>query len=236
MPRSLGALAALLVLSVTLLSGCTPPPSYGAALADGAELGDTQPWPDSVRGAMPGVGYRDPYGGAAPVDVADAVIVGTFTGWRSAEPRRPVHWSGDADEWDVYSRGAVLDLAVDEVVSTGPDVTVGDTARVLLADGFFEDRDLADVADELVAVDRVAVFLNRPLFTERTGWVVSLDWSLLGEVAGDGTVTWPVLTAARAAEEERRDGEALPPQRQGRTPGSLPVDVATLAELRAEAE
>ncbi|NNU26316.1 hypothetical protein [Isoptericola sediminis] len=178
---------AVVALAVTLSpSGHPGPVPYAEGLVDRVDVGDVQPWPDSVRGAMPGVGYRDPYGGPTPVDVADAVVVGRFT------------------------------------------------AQVLLV-GFFDQRELADVADELVAVDRVALFLNRPVFTERSGWAVSLDWSLLGEVSADGAVTWPVLDAARAAEEERRDGQALPPQRRGRTPGSLPVDVFTLEDLRSGA-
>ncbi|MDO8144802.1 hypothetical protein [Isoptericola sp. 178] len=171
--RLITLLMAVVALAVTLASSGHPGPvPYAEGLVERVDVGDVQPWPDSVQGA--------------PVDVADAVVVGRFT------------------------------------------------TQVLLV-GFFDQRELADVADELVAVERVALFLNRPVFTERSGWAVSLDWSLLGEVSADEAVTWPVLDAARAAEEERRDGEALPPQRQGRTPGSLPVDVFTLEDLRSGA-
>ncbi len=235
-------LAAVLISGLLAVAGCSAPASYAEVLADrgGSVAGAHDPWPDSVLSAMPAVGYRDPSGGSDQVGVSEAVVVGTFTGWEAAEPR--IWPRAQSTTYDIYSQAIVLTLAVDEVIAVDDGTQIAATERLYLAPPSSQ-RSPEEVAEELVALDRLVLFLSPLEHTDRTdGWFVALDWSLVGEVADDGTVTWPVLQAAQAKEQRRdeeweeENGDETWMPSTALTLGTLPIDALTLDDLREAAD
>ncbi|GAA2231692.1 hypothetical protein GCM10010413_32300 [Promicromonospora sukumoe] len=183
---------------------------FAEVLAGPAPTADYAWYPETVSAALPSVRYAD--GGEA--HASELAAVGRFTSWAAGEPGHP-----SMEEID-------LTFAVDEVVESLGDLTMleGTTVTVHVAvDGSADsDTDTDRMAEELLALDDVVLFLNHvgPEPWPPPEWVVVFDNTFLGDVHDDGTITWPVAEAIAANNPADSHPEA---------------DVTTLDELRAAA-
>lgn len=179
---------------------------FAEVLARPAPTADYAWYPETVSAALPSVRYLD--GGEA--HASELAAVGGFTGWAAGEPADPGL--------------AMIDLtfAVDEVVDSLGDLTMleGDTVTVHV--GVDGSADADRVAEELLALDDVVLFLNHvgPEPWPPPEWVVVFDNTFLGDVHDDATITWPVAEAIAANDP----ADSYPE-----------TDVTTLDELRAAA-
>ncbi|MGW2091134.1 hypothetical protein [Promicromonospora sukumoe] len=224
-PARLITAALTSVLAVGLTAGCAPGTPAGGTddanrtdrsdgtgagfaevLALPAPTADYAWYPETVSAALPSVLYAD--GGEA--HASELAAVGRFTGWAPGEPAHP-----SLEEID-------LTFAVDEVVDSLGDLTMleGGTVTVHVAVDGSADADR--VAEELLALDDVVLFLNHvgPEPWPPPEWVVVFDNAFLGDVHDDAAITWPVAQAIAANNPADAHPEA---------------DVSTLDELRAAA-
>ncbi|WP_285104695.1 hypothetical protein [Promicromonospora sp. MEB111] len=190
---------------------------FAEVLARPAPTADYAWYPETVSAALPSVPYLD--GGEA--HASELAAVGRFTGWAAGEPAGPA----DSDHEMID-----LTFAVDEVVDSLGDLTMleGGTVTVHVGvDGSADrdtdrDTDRDRVAEELLALDDVVLFLNHvgPEPWPPPEWVVVFDNAFLGDVHDDDAITWPVAEAIAANNPADSHPEA---------------DVTTLDELRASA-
>lgn len=181
---------------------------YAEVLALSAPTADYAWYPETVTSALPSVTYADASGDAHASELA---AVGRFTAWAEGEPEHPTVSTID------------LTFEVDEVVDSLGDLTMlegGGTVTVHV--GVNACADVGRVADELVGLGDVVLFLNHvgPEPWPPPEWVNVFGGAFLGDVHDDGTVTWPVADAIAANNPADAHPEA---------------DADTLDELRAAA-
>jgi len=205
-PPMVTLLSGLSVLSVALLAGCAAdsgatggagncgPDSPGAVagsagfaevLALSAPLADYAWYPETVTAALPSVRYVDVTGEAHASELA---AVGRFTGWEPGEPADP-----GLEELDLtFEVGEVIDSLGDLTMLEGNAVTV----HISISGCADDDR----LAEELVELDDVVLFLNHvgPEPWPPPEWVIAFENAFLGDVDDDGTLTWPVAEAIAA--------------------------------------
>jgi hypothetical protein len=212
------------VVAAGLLAGCAPGPGSGAGCetVPGARAGDagyaevlalpapTADWawyPRTVTSALPSVTYTDASGDAHASELA---AVGRFTAWEEGESEYPSVSTID------------LTFEVDEVVDALGDLSMLEGGTVTVHVSIDACADVGRVADELVGLDDVVLFLNHvgPEPWPPPEWVNVFGDAFLGDVHDDGTVTWPVADAIAA----HNAADAHPE-----------VDATTLDELRTAA-
>ena len=187
-------------LSAALLAGCTVdaggarncgPGSSGAVpgsagfaevLALSAPTADYAWYPETVTSALPSVRYVDEAGEAHASELA---AVGRFTGWEPSDPADP-----GLQELD-------LTFEVDEVIDSLGDLTMLEGGTVTVHIGISECADDDRVADELLALGEVVLFMNHvgPEPWPPPEWIVVYSNAFLGDVHDDDTLTWPVAEA-----------------------------------------
>jgi hypothetical protein len=189
-------------LSAALLVGCTadagsaggcgagsPGAVAGAGFAEvlamSAPTADYAWYPETVTAALPSVRYVD---GSGEAHASELAAVGRFTAWEPGEPAHP------------SLRELDLAFEVDEVIDSLGDLTMleGGTVTVHVSiDGCADD---GRVADELLALDDVVLFLNHvgPEPWPPPEWIIVYEDAFLGDVHDDGTLTWPVAEAIAA--------------------------------------
>ena len=189
-------------LSAVLLAGCSAgtgagpggaghcQPGEGRAgfaevLARSAPTADYAWYPETVTSALPSVRYVD---GSGEAHASELAAVGRFTGWEPGAPVEP------------NLREIDLTFEVEEVIDSLGDLTMleGGTVTVHVSiDGCADD---GRVADELLALDDVVLFLNHvgPEPWPPPEWIVVYEDAFLGDVHDDGTLTWPVAEAIAA--------------------------------------
>ncbi|WP_369372611.1 hypothetical protein AB1046_04140 [Promicromonospora sp. Populi] len=161
-------------------------------------------YPETITDALPSVTYT---GG---MHASELAAVGRFIDWEAGEPDDPSLEMID------------LTFEVDEVVDSQGDLTMLEGATILVHISIDWSADPDRVAEELLALDDVALFLNHvgPEPWPPPEWVIVFDSAFLGDVHDDGAVTWPVVEAIVADNL----GNAHPE-----------IDASTLDELRAAA-
>ena len=213
-------LCAVTLAGCTGCTGCTAggphPGTVGAGFAEvlarPAATADYAWYPGSVTEALPSVRYLD--GGEA--HASELAALGRFTGWESGEPTHPslemIDLMFEVDEV-IDSRGG-LTVHEDGTALEGRTVTVH-----ISIDG---SADLDRVADELLTLDDVVLFLNHvgPESWPPPEWAVVFDDGFLGDVHDRGAITWPVAEAIAANDPADSHPE---------------IDATTLDELRAAA-
>jgi hypothetical protein len=212
------------VLAAGLLAGCAPGPGSGAdcaadtgarasdagyaeVLALSARTADYAWYPETVTSALPSVTYADAAGGAHASELA---AVGRFTAWEEGESEHPTVSTID------------LTFQVDEVVDALGDLTMLEGGTVTVHVSVDACADVGRVADELLGLGDVVLFLNHvgPEPWPPPEWIIVFENTFLGDVHDDGTVTWPVVDAIAA----NNPGDAHPE-----------ADATTLDELRTAA-
>jgi hypothetical protein len=212
------------VLAAGLLAGCAPGPGsdadcaadtgtragdagYAEVLARPAPTADWAWYPRTVTSALPSVTYADASGDAHASELA---AVGRFTAWEEGEPGHPTVSTID------------LTFEVDEVVDALGDLSMLEGGTVLVHVSVNACADVGRVADELVGLGDVVLFLNHvgPEPWPPPEWVNVFAGAFLGDVHDDGTVTWPVADAIAAHNAADAHPEA---------------DATTLDELRTAA-
>ena len=135
--------------------------------------------------ALPSVRYIDEDGEAHASELA---AVGQFTGWEPGEPAHP-----SLQEID-------LTFEVDEVIDSLGDLTMLEGGTVTVHVGISGCADDGRVAEELLALDDVVLFLNHvgPEPWPPPEWAIVFDNTFLGDVRDDGAITWPVAEAIAA--------------------------------------
>jgi hypothetical protein len=212
------------LLTGGLVAGCTADPSSASASGCGTGTGarardasfaevlalsapnaDYAWYPETVTAALPSVTYSG--GGVEDAHASELAAVGKFTGWEEGEQE--------------YETVRMIDLAfeVAEVVDALGDLAGLEGTAVTVHVGVNACTDVGRVADELVELDDVVLFLNHvgPESWPPPEWDNVYGGAFLGDVRDDGTVTWPVADAIR----ERNPADAYPE-----------ADAATLDELR----
>jgi hypothetical protein len=197
-PPIAALLSGLSVLSSVLLTGCAAgtggagecddragSAGFAEVLARSAPAADYAWYPETVTSALPSVRYVDEAGEAHASELA---AVGRFTAWEPGEPAHP-----SLQELD-------LTFEVDEVIDSLGDLTMleGGTVTVHVSvDGCADD---GRVADELLALDDVVLFLNHvgPEPWPPPEWIIVYEDAFLGDVHDDSTLTWPVAEAIAA--------------------------------------
>jgi hypothetical protein len=218
-PRAVALLADGL-LTGGLVAGCAAGPDSAAGCGTGARARDAgfaevlalsapnadYAWyPETVTAALPSVTYA----GAGTEDghASELAAVGRFTGWEEGEQE--------------YETVRLIDLTfeVDEVVDALGDLAGLEGTAVTVHVRVNACADVGRVADELVELDDVVLYLNHvgPESWPPPKWDNVYGGAFLGDVRDDGTVTWPVADAIR----ERNPADAYPE-----------ADAATLDELR----
>lgn len=207
------------VLCAVALAGCAgcttggPGPGTGDVGAGFAEVlalpaatADYAWYPESVTEALPSVRYLD--GGEA--HASELAALGRFTGWESGEAAHPSLEMID------------LTFEIDEVIDSLGDLTVLEGRTVTVHIGIDGSADRDRVADELLALDDVALFLNHvgPESWPPPEWAVVFDDGFLGDVHDRGAITWPVAEAIAANDPADSHPD---------------IDATTLDELRAAA-
>lgn len=179
---------------------------FAEVLALPAPTADYAWYPETVSAALPSVLYGD--GGEA--HASELAAVGRFTGWAPGEPAHP-----SLEEID-------LTFAVDEVVDSLGDLTMLEGGTVTVHVTINGSADADRVAEELLALDDVVLFLNHvgPEPWPPPEWVVVFDNAFLGDVHDDAAITWPVAEAIATTNPADAHPES---------------DVTTLDELRAAA-
>ncbi|MFD6139139.1 hypothetical protein [Promicromonospora sp. NPDC060271] len=212
------------VLAVGLLAGCATGPGsaagcgngararagdagYAEVLALSAPTADYAWYPETVTSALPSVTYTDASGDAHASELA---AVGRFTAWEEGERE--------------YPSVRVIDLTfeVGEVVDALGDLSMLEGGTVTVHVSVTACADVGRVADELVALGDVVLFLNHvgPEPWPPPEWINVFGGAFLGDVHDDGTVTWPVADAIAANNPADAHPEA---------------DAATLEDLRTAA-
>lgn len=185
-------------LSVALLAACAAgtggagecddgavSAGFAEVLARSAPTADYAWYPETVTSALPSVRYVD---GTGEAHASELAAVGRFTGWEPGEPAHP-----SLQELDLtFEVGEVIDSVGDLKMLEGGTVTVH-----VGIDGCVDDD---RVAEELLALDDVVLFLNHvgPEPWPPPEWVIVFEDAFLGDVRDDGTLTWPVAEAIAA--------------------------------------
>lgn len=210
------ALLAGALLSGAFLAGCAAGASgagdcdagvssagFAEVLAGSAPTADYAWYPETVTAALPSVRYVD---GAGDGHASELAAVGRFSGWEPGEPAGP-----GLQELD-------LTFEVDEVIDSLGDLTMLEGGTVMVHVSISGCADDDRVAEELLALDDVVLFLNHvgPEPWPPPEWVIVFDDAFLGDVH-DGALTWPVAEAIAANNPADSHPEA---------------DVDTLDELR----
>ena len=215
----------LVLLAGGLLAGCAADPGsaggcgtgagarageagFAEVLALSAPTADYAWYPETVTAALPSVTYTG--AGAGDGHASELAAVGRFTGWEPGEPDHPAR--------------AMIDLtfAVDEVVDALGDLTMLEGATVTVHVGVDGCADVDRVAEELLGLDDLVLFLDHvgPEPWPPPEWVIVFDGAFLGDVHGDGAITWPVADAIAANNAADHHPE---------------TDAGTLDDLRAAA-
>ena len=217
MRRTMLATPVVALLSGALLAGCAPGAgspgagSSGASTAGFAEVlampaptADYAWYPETVTDALPSVRYP------GDAHASELAAVGRFTGWEPGEPPHPSLEMID------------LTFEVDEVIDSVGDLTMLEGTTVAVHVGIDGSAGLERVAEELLALDDVVLFLNHvgPEPWPPPEWVIVFDNAFLGDVDDGGAITWPVAEAIAANNPADSHPEA---------------DVTTLDGLRAAA-
>ncbi len=181
---------------------------FAEVLALSAPTADYAWYPETVTAALPSVTYAG--GGVEEAHASELAAVGRFTGWEEGE-----------QEYETV-RMITLTFEVDEVVDALGDLAGLESTAVRVHVGVNACADVGRVADELVELDDVVLFLNHvgPESWPPPEWENVYGGAFLGDVRDDGTVAWPVADAIRA----HNPADAYPE-----------ADAATLDELRAAA-
>jgi hypothetical protein len=160
-----------------------------------------------VTSALPSVIYADASGDAHASELA---AVGRFTAWEEGEPEYPTVSTLD------------LTFEVDEVIGALGDLSMLEGGTVTVHVSVSACADVGRVADELLGVGDVVLFLNHvgPEPWPPPEWINVFGGALLGDVHDDGAVTWPVADAIAANNPADAHPEA---------------DAATLEDLRTAA-
>ncbi|GAA4711771.1 hypothetical protein GCM10023198_38270 [Promicromonospora umidemergens] len=193
----------LVLLAGGLLAGCAAGPGSagGCGSGAGARAGDAgfaevlalpaptadYAWyPGTVTAALPSVTYTGD--GAGDSRASELAAVGRFTGWAPGDPAHP-----SLQEID-------LTFEVDEVVDSLGDLTVLEGGTVTVHVSIDGCADVDRVAEELLGLDDLVLFLNHvgPEPWPPPEWVIVFDGAFLGDVHGDGAITWPVAEAIAA--------------------------------------
>lgn len=196
-PRTVLVSPVVALLAGGLLAGCAADPSSGACgtgagdagfaevLALSAPTADYAWYPETVTAALPSVRYID---GAGEAHASELAAVGRFTAWEPGDPAHP-----DLPEID-------LTFAVDEVIDSLGDLTMLEGGTVTVHIGIDRCADGDRVAEELLALDDVVLFLDHvgPEPWPPPEWVVVFGSAFLGDVHDDGAITWPVADAIAA--------------------------------------
>jgi hypothetical protein len=204
------ALLSAALLSVAPLAGCVSETGgaggagFAEVLAMPAPLADYAWYPETVTAALPSVRYP------GDAHASELTATGRFASWEPGEPDDPSLEMID------------LTFEVDEVIDSLGDLTMLEGATVLVHVGIDGSADRDRVAEELLALDDVVLFLNHvgPEPMPPPEWVIVFGNAFLGDVRDDGTITWPVAEAIAANNPVDAHPEA---------------DVATLDELSAAA-
>ncbi|MFD7311538.1 hypothetical protein [Promicromonospora sp. NPDC059942] len=184
------------------------PDAHGAGFAEvlarPAPTADYAWYPETVSDALPSVRYT------GDMHASELVAVGRLTGWTAGEPAHP-----SLERID-------LTFAVDEVVDSLGDLTMLEGGTVTVRVGIDGTADRDRVAEELLALDDVVLFLNHvgPEQWPPPEWVVVFDDAFLGDVHDGAAITWPVAEAIAA----NNPADSHPA-----------VDASTLDELRVAA-
>ncbi|PUB26100.1 hypothetical protein C8K30_106188 [Promicromonospora sp. AC04] len=215
------ALLSAVLLPAALLAGCaadaggTGTGGTGASDAGFAEVlaipaptADYAWYPETVTDALPSVRYVD---GAGEAHASELTTTGRFMSWEPGEPDHPSLEMID------------LTFEVDVVIDSLGDLTMLEGSTVTVHIGIDGSADPDRVAEELLALDDVVLFLNHvgPEPWPPPEWEIVFDNAFLGDVHDDGTVTWPVADAIAANNPADAHPEA---------------DVTTLDDLRAATE
>jgi hypothetical protein len=219
--RPVVALLSGVLLSGGLLAGCTAetggagdcgarPAGAGFAevLAMSAPLADYAFYPQTVTAALPSVRYV--VEGAGDIHASELAATGRFTGWEPGTPDHP-------------SLGMIdLTFEVDEVIDSLGDLRMLEGGTITVHIGISGCADDDRVAEELLALDDVVLFLNHvgPEPWPPPEWVIVFGNAFLGDVDDDGVISWPVAEAIAANNPDDSHPEA---------------DASTVDELRAAA-
>lgn len=190
------------VLAAGVLAGCAAGPGsaagcgtgagaragdagYAEVLALSAPTADYAWYPETVTSALPSVTYTDTSGDAHASELA---AVGRFTAWEEGEPEHPTVSTID------------LTFEVDEVVDALGDLTMLEGGTVTVHVSVNACADVGRVADELLGLGDVVLFLNHvgPEPWPPPEWINVFGGAFLGDLHDDGTVTWPVADAIAA--------------------------------------
>ncbi len=212
------------VLAAGLLTGCAAGPrsdagcgtgagaragdaGYAEVLALSAPTADYAWYPETVTSALPSVTYTDASGDA---HASELTAVGRFTGWEEGEPEHPTVSTID------------LTFEVDEVVDALGDLSMLEGGTVMVHVSVNACADVGRVADELLGLGDVVLFLNHvgPEPWPPPEWINVFGGAFLGDVHDDGAITWPVANAIAANNPADAHPEA---------------DAATLEDLRTAA-
>jgi len=181
---------------------------FAEVLSMSAPTADYAFYPQTVTAALPSVRYV--VVGSGDAHASELAATGRFTGWEPGEP--------DAPSLEMID----LTFEVDEVIDSLGDLTMleGSTVTVHVSVSGCADDDR--VAEELLALDDVVLFLSHvgPEPWPPPEWVVVFGNAFLGDVHDDGAITWPVAEAIAAHNPDDSHPEA---------------DASTLDELRAAA-
>jgi hypothetical protein len=208
------------VFSAVLVTGCAAAPGGGGSGGGGGDAGfaevlarsaptaDYAWYPETVTAALPSVRYVD---GTGESHASELAAVGRFVDWEAGESEDP--------SLEMIN----LTFEVDEVIDSLGDLTMLEGGTILVHVSIDGSADADQLAEELLALDDVVLFLNHvgPEPWPPPEWVIVFGNTFLGDVHDDGAVTWPVVEAIAA----NNAADAHPE-----------VDAATLDELRAAAE
>ncbi|WP_419707378.1 hypothetical protein [Promicromonospora sp. NFX87] len=212
------------MLAAVLLAGCAAGPGsdagcgtgagartgdagYAEVLAWSAPTADYAWYPKTVTSALPSVTYT---GASGDAHASELAAVGRFTSWEEGEREYPTVSTID------------LTFEVDEVVDALGDLSMLEGGTVMVHVGVNACADVGRVADELLGLGDVVLFLNHvgPEPWPPPEWINVFGGAFLGDVHDDGAVTWPVADAIAANNPADAHPEA---------------DAATLADLRTAA-